>query len=252
MDAVNHLPRFDARWALFLDVDGTLVEFAPTPDAVRVGQRLVELLNRLNTALGGAVALVSGRPIAKLDELFDPLRLPAAGNHGIERRDATGETFLPDIQPRDLDPVRAAFERFAEDNAGVVVEDKGTSVALHYRLAPEAADSARRLAHSIMLDIGSGFCTQTGKMLVELRPAGADKGGAIEAFMTEPPFAGRVPVFIGDDETDEDGFAAVNRIGGHSIRVGDADSSVASWWACDIGAVLDWLEQIATEVRAEA
>lgn len=251
MDAANHLPRFDTRWALFLDVDGTLVEFAPTPDAVKVGRRLVDMLARLNTALGGAVALVSGRPIAKLDELFDPLRLPAAGNHGLERRDSAGELSLPDIQPRELDPVRTAFERFADENAGVVVEDKGTSVALHYRLAPEIAETARRLAHSVMLDMGSGFRTQNGKMLVELRPAGTDKGDAIEAFMTEPPFAGRVPVFIGDDVTDEDGFAAVNRMGGHSVRVGETDGSVAAWRVSDIGAVLDWLEQIASEARAE-
>jgi len=148
--------------------------------------------------------------------------------------------------------VRTAFERFAEEHAGVVVEDKGTSVALHYRLAPEIADAAQRLANRVMLDIGAGFRTQNGKMLVELRPAGADKGTAIEAFMAEPPFAGRVPVFIGDDVTDEDGFAAVNLMGGHSVRVGASNGSVAAWRVSDIGAVLDWLERIAGEARTDA
>ncbi len=251
MDAANHLPRPDARWALFLDVDGTLVEFAPTPDAVRVGRRLVDLLDRLNTTLGGAVALVSGRPIARLDELFAPLCLPAAGNHGLERRDVSGNLAASDVAPASLDPVRRAFERFADENIGIVVEDKGTSMALHYRLAPEAAAVAESLAEKILRELGPGFRTQRGKMLVEVRPDGADKGSAIECFMAEPPFTGRVPVFIGDDVTDEDGFAAVNRMGGHSIRVGRPDGSAAEWRVSDIGAVLDWLELIATGTRAE-
>ncbi len=252
MDAANFLPRPDPRWALFLDVDGTLVDIAPTPDAVEVGHRLVELLAALDTALGGAVALVSGRPIATLDELFQPLRLPAAGNHGVERRTITGDFLTPDIEPGTLDPVRAAFERFADERAGVVVEDKGLSVAAHFRLAPEARDAAECLAESLLQSLGPRFCMQPGKMMVELRPAGADKGSAIQAFMAEPPFAGRVPVFIGDDVTDEDGFEAVNRLGGHSIRVGEAESTVAQWRVAGIDAVLDWLAQIVSASNAEA
>ncbi|MHA1108606.1 MAG: trehalose-phosphatase [Alphaproteobacteria bacterium] len=252
MDSATHLPRPDARWALFLDVDGTLVEFAPTPDAVKVGRRLVDLLDRLNATLGGAVALVSGRPIAKLDELFAPLRLPAAGNHGLERRDMSGNLTAPGVEPASLDPVRSAFERFADENIGIVVEDKGASVALHYRLAPEAAAAVESLADDVLRDLGPGFRIQRGKMLVELRPDGADKGSAIESFMADPPFAGRVPVFIGDDVTDEDGFAAVNRMGGFSIRVGRPNGSVAGWRVADIGAVLDWLELIATGSRVQS
>ena len=252
MDAASPLPQPDQRWALFLDVDGTLVEIAPTPDAVKVGRRLVALLGALDTSLGGAVALVSGRPIEVLDELFLPLRLSAAGNHGIERRDNGGAVSRPDIDPGALDPVRAAFDRFADERAGVVVEDKGLAVALHYRLAPEAEDAAARLAGNLLQALGPGYRMQHGKMMIELRPSGADKGSAIRLFMAEPPFAGRVPVFIGDDVTDEDGFDAVNRLGGHSIRVGTADGSVARWRLAGIDAVLDWLELIVTASSARA
>ncbi len=252
MDAASPLPQPDQRWALFLDVDGTLVEIAPTPDAVKVGRRLVALLGALDASLGGAVALVSGRPIEVLDELFLPLRLAAAGNHGLERRDNGGAVSRPDIDPSVLDPARAAFDRFADERAGVVVEDKGLSVALHYRLAPEAEDAAAGLAGNLLQALGPEFRIQHGKMMIELRPSGADKGSAIELFMAEPPFAGRVPVFIGDDVTDEDGFDAVNRLGGQSIRVGAADGGVARWRVADIEAVLDWLELVVTASNAAA
>jgi trehalose 6-phosphate phosphatase len=250
MDAVNHLPRPDPRWALFLDVDGTLVDIAPTPDAVTVGHRLVALLGVLNATLDGAVALISGRQIAKLDELFTPLLLPAAGNHGLERRNGDGVTVSPGVAPNMLDPVRADFDRFADARAGVVVEDKELSIALHYRLAPETAAPARRFAESLAARLGPGFRVQPGKMMVELRPVGADKGSGIEAFMAEPPFAGRIPVFVGDDVTDEDGFNAVNRLGGHSIRVGNSIATVAHWRVAGIDALLDWLGQIAATLPA--
>lgn len=244
MDVAKLLPRPGSRWALFLDVDGTLIEFAPTPDAVKVGRRLVDLLGRLDAVLGGAAALVSGRPIAKLDDLFQPLRLPAAGVHGLERRDTAGQVTTAAIDCTALDRARIAFARFAADNPGVVLEDKGLSVAMHFRLAPHAETELNRLADRVQHELGPDFRLQFGKMLVELRPAGADKGSAIQAFMAEPPFAGRVPVFIGDDVTDEDGFATVNRLGGHSVRVGPADDTNAQWRAAGIGAVLDWLTLI--------
>jgi trehalose 6-phosphate phosphatase len=252
MAIATSLPRPGSNWALFLDVDGTLVEIAPVPDAVRVADGVIELLGALAAALGGAVALVSGRPIDTLDELFRPLVLPTAGNHGLEQRTSAGELTLPKIPPRVLDPVREAFQRLAADFPGAVVEDKTYAVALHYRLAPGldglAADAAARLAQQM----GPAFCVQHGKMMVEVRPTGAHKGTVVEAFMAAPPFAGRTPVFIGDDVTDEDGFAAVNRMGGHAIRVGGAEQSAAGWQVAGVAALRDWLAQVAAAARSGA
>lgn len=247
MHSAISLPTIEGIWALFLDVDGTLVPIAPAPDAVVVDGRVIALLDRLDTALDGAVALISGRTIAKLDELFAPLRLAGAGNHGLERRNAAGTVTGPDpdMDPAALDPVRAAFADFAAATDGVLVEDKIASVALHYRRAPGAEPDARRLARRLAAALGPAFHVQHGKMLAEVRPAGTDKGRMVDAFMAEPPFAGRVPVFIGDDITDEDGFEAVNRLGGHSIRIGGAENSAARWCCPDVAALLDWLDGVA-------
>lgn len=220
MDPTCPLPEPNDRWALFLDVDGTLIEIADAPDAVTVDPEVIEILTGLDHRFGHALALVSGRPIATLDRFFAPLRLAVAGLHGLERRTAAGALCRPASDPSALDRVRDRLRRFAAVHRGVLVEDKGLTVALHYRGAPEHADAVARLGAEFGADLGDSFVVQRSKMVLEFRPLGPDKGDVVEAFMAAPPFAGRTPVFIGDDVTDEDGFRAANRMHGHSIKVG--------------------------------
>ena len=235
------MPPCSRSWAFFLDIDGTLLDIAETPDAAEVTRRERALVRRLHDASGGALALVSGRSLAAIDELFAPLKLAAAGQHGIERRDAQGRVHSGDY-PRQ--PLRRAAKKigdFAARHAGLVFEDKGTSFSLHYRLAPELADAAHGTVREAAAEVGDWLEVQHGKMVVELKPAGRDKGVAIEEFLHEPPFAGRSPVFIGDDVTDEDGFRVVNAAGGHSIKVGEGRTR-ARWQIADPSAARAWLE----------
>ena len=242
-------PRTTDSWAFFLDVDGTLFEHADRPDAVRADPAVVQLLAGLRAATGGALALISGRPVAYIDMLFDPLRVPAAGLHGAERRDALGKLHrhaLPEI------PLRHAAERlaaFAALNVGLVFEDKGLGLALHFRQAPHLAGAANEIAATVAAELGDGFELLRGKMVIEIKPGGHDKGAAIEDFLREPPFPGRAPVFIGDDLTDEYGFSVVNRLGGHSIKVG-TDDTIARWRLADASAVRGWLAQCTEALRA--
>ncbi len=237
------LPAPAAQWALFLDVDGTLVEIAADPDGVEVSTHLVGLLDRLNAKFGGAVALVSGRTIATLDRLFAPLQLKAAGNHGLERRGADGRVVRPARSPA-IDTVRAEMAAFAAAHPGVIVEDKSLSVALHYRNRPQAAGAAAALAEDLTGRYDGELVIQHGKMMVEVRPGLGDKGTAIAGFLDEKPFTGRVPVFIGDDVTDEDGFRLINARGGYSIRVGNETETCADYRVPNVVGVIRWLEEI--------
>ncbi len=205
------------RVALFLDVDGTLLDIAKRPDAVRVTAPLRELLEALLHDNGGAVALVSGRNLANLDQLFEPLTFPAAGLHGLERRTAQGI-----IHRRDTSTALGAVRVFLSDNAcaGLLVEDKGGAIVLHYRERPELESRARELAAEAATIAGGGWTAVAGKMSMELRLADVGKNHALEEFMREAPFAGRVPAFLGDDHTDEDGFAYVNSQAGWSVHIG--------------------------------
>ncbi len=235
-------------WALFLDVDGTLVPIAETPDAVAVSVRLCEALRDVMPALDGAVALISGRRIADLDRLFAPLRLPAAGLHGLERRDAAG-TVNRIGGSAGLDDLREPLRAFAAAHPGVLLEDKGPALALHYRRAPAAAEAVRQLAAEMTAAMQGKVRVLFGKMVVEFALPLADKGMAIAAFMAEAPFAGRRPVFIGDDVTDEDGFAMVNKLGGYSVRVGAIEASAATYQLADVAAVVDLLHALPTQLR---
>ena len=183
-------PPFESNWALFLDIDGTLLEIAATPQAVHPVGADTRLIGALHEKANGALALVSGRSLAKIDELFAPLKLPAAGQHGVERRDAHGKVYRPSF-PADV-LARAAQELadFASRHAGLVFEHKGYSMALHYRLAPRLAGAAHAVVREAARAVGHGVEVQRGKMVAELKLTGHDKGRAIQAFMKEKPFAG--------------------------------------------------------------
>lgn len=225
--------------ALFLDVDGALLEFADAPGGVVVPDGLVARLSALSAQRGGALALVSGRDIATLDRLFAPLELACAGLHGLQRRH--GDAMVDTIDaPARMDEIRAAARAVVAKYPGSLVEEKGPAIAFHWRAEPLAASDFEGLAAMAVMEL-PGYHLQHGDHVVELRPAGADKGSAIEAFMREPPFAGRAPVFAGDDLTDEHGFEVVNRLGGTSVLVGTREPSQARCGLADPAAVRAWL-----------
>ncbi|HET6469851.1 MAG TPA: trehalose-phosphatase [Geminicoccaceae bacterium] len=246
-DDPTPLPR-PAETALFLDFDGTLVEIAPTPESVVAAPGLADLLARLDERLGGALAVVSGRPVEQIDGFLAPLRLPVAGLHGLDCRLADGRRVrrVPDGLEPALDRARQRFGAFVADRPGTRLEDKALTVALHYRLAPAAEAAARALAAEVAAGSGGLLEVRTGKMVLELAPPGRTKGDAVRDLLGEPPFRGRRPVFCGDDVTDEDGFRAVAAMGGLGIRVGDPSVPTA---ACgrlaDVQAMLDWLQALA-------
>jgi trehalose 6-phosphate phosphatase len=231
--------------APFLDVDGTLVEFAPTPDSVRVPPQTLDLLRALTLRTGGSLALISGRPIAELDELFAPLLMPAAGLHGFERRNALG---MYQRHPLPAGPLvefaRKAMHRIADRHTGLLVEDKRFALALHYRQAPHLANRVADAMAAIAERVTPDLELQFGKSVVELRPSGATKGGAVRDFMLEAPFRGRRPVYIGDDLTDETGFECVNAMGGLSIGVNISWPTAAQLQLPDPAAVHFWLHEL--------
>ncbi len=235
------LPSWRDDWALFLDVDGTMLEIAATPEAVRVPTRAFAAIAAASERLAGAVALVSGRSIADLDRLFAPLRLPIAGAHGAQRRTAAGVVHAQRYAPL-LAPAREVLTFWAAEHRGTLLEDKQDSLALHYRNAPLLEPAARRAVTAALTAAGTAFHLQEGKKVLEIKPRATSKGRAIEEFMAEPPFIGRQPIFLGDDLTDEAGFEVVNRLGGHSIAVGAERHTHARWRLNDEKHVLDWLE----------
>ncbi len=226
-------------WALFLDVDGCLLDFSDTPDGVIVPPSLPARLDALAQRLGGALALVSGRTLAGLDRLFAPLRLPAAGLHGLERRHDGIHVASP-AAPVALAEVRDEALRLADRYPGAVIEDKGAAIALHWRTAPQAATDFSAFAANALRRL-PGYRLQHGNHVVELRLDSADKGDAIAAFLDEAPFRDRLPVFAGDDLTDEHGFDVVNARGGVSVLVGAREPSTARWHLRDPAAVHEWL-----------
>ena len=233
-------PALHPEWAYFLDMDGTLITLTLSPDGVRVDRRLRRTIEALHDFAGGAVALITGRPIADVDRLFPGLELLTAGQHGLERRTATGRVVRHAPPARRLDAARRRLGEAAARHPGLLLEDKGLSLALHYRRAPQLAGYAHRLARSQAAALGEGYGLRAGKRVIEIAPRGKDKGGAIAAFMAEAPFRGRTPVFLGDDVTDEFGFRTVNQLDGHSIKVGPGRTE-ARWRLADVAAVRRWL-----------
>ncbi|HKA57449.1 MAG TPA: trehalose-phosphatase [Gemmatimonadales bacterium] len=230
-----------AEWAYFLDLDGTLLDFTDAPGAARFDDALRGLIGALFKKTGGAVALISGRALADIDRMLDGVHLPAAGQHGTERRDARGRITRHTFPLERLEWAHARLAGAAAGHAGLLVEHKGLSLALHYRRAPRLGGYAHRLARSLAPRLGAQFCIQPGKRIVEVKPAGKDKGAAVVEFMAEEPFRGRTPVFVGDDLTDEFAFRAVNRLGGYSIKVG-AGHTAARWRLRDVRAVRQWFD----------
>lgn len=226
--------------ALFLDLDGTLVPFAASPDAVRPDPVRNMLLARLGDRLHGRLAIISGRAIPDIDRVLDRSVIAVAGVHGMERRMASGSRVVPPAHPK-VGNAHDAFSEFAATQPGLLLENKGYSVALHYRGAPASGPAVRALAQRLAAQ--TGLTLQEGVMVAELRTPGADKGEAIRAFMAEKPFLDAHPVFIGDDLTDEHGFAAVTELGGTAILAGPLRATSAAWRLDDAAAVLDWLKR---------
>ena len=210
--------------ALFLDFDGTLVDIVERPDAVTVDPALPDVLLRLQERLGGALAIVSGRPIAFLDPHFAPHRFDIAGLHGLEHR-IGGRLFLcdPDEHPALRELVGRLTDTVAQ-KPGILIEDKGCSVAIHWRLAPQEKDFALATARAAIEALGGEYRVQYGKAVAEILPAAAGKGKVIERFLHQAPYAGRRPIFAGDDLTDENGFKTVNAHDGLSIRIGEGET----------------------------
>jgi len=205
--------------------------------------RLPGLIARLAKERQGALALISGRPLAQLDRLFQPWHGAAAGLHGIERRRADGTLDrIPDSAGEAaLDRIRPKLAALAGEGSGLTLEDKGAALALHYRAVPAREPEIRNYAETLQREEGMTLRLIAGKMVFEFQPHSANKGAAIAAFLAEPPFLGRRPVFVGDDTTDEDGFAEVRRRDGIAVRVGSPSTTAANYRLPTVGAVLDWL-----------
>jgi len=241
--AIQAVPLPDSHWCLFLDVDGTLLELAPTPGAVVVDPSLLRLLQRLRKAASGAVALVSGRTLGDLDRLFGTLALPVAGLHGCERRDARGNVQIADVVNAQLAGVREGLRSLAARQPGVMVEDKGVALALHFQGARDLEHQLRAEVALLAAPLVPEYMLLDGHAVIEVKPAAHSKDSAVTAYMNESPFQGRLPIFIGDDQTDYGGFAAVRRFDGLAIAVGPRVKS--EWWLPGPKAVHQWLEQLA-------
>jgi len=229
--------------ALFLDFDGTLVELAETPDAIRVSPTLGALLRHLVQRLNGRIALVTGRAIADLERHLECSGLAVSGSHGLELRLRDG-SHVPLAVAYDLTEAREQVTSLAEATPGLLVEHKPFGVALHYRQAPEAEERVGAALKELAKR--SGLSLQQGKMVIELRPPGADKGDAVRAFMTEPDFAGARPLFVGDDLTDEDAFRAAAELGGGGVLVGPERETAAKWRLSCVSSVAAWLAEAAS------
>ena len=229
--------------AILLDVDGTIVDIAPTPEAIDVPASLRRALARLIERTGGAVALVSGRPLADLDRLFAPLRLAAVGVHGAELRPLGGAAARTARPPRLDDELKRRLTAIA--GAGVRVEDKGYSIALHYRQAPEQEQAVRAAVAKVCAEPWPVAVEMLpGKAVVEIKPAGFSKATGVRALMMNAPFAGRRPIFVGDDTTDETVFAIMPELDGLAFSVGREVAGVAGHFPTP-ASVRAWLDRIA-------
>lgn len=228
--------------SLFIDLDGTLIELASRPDAITIDERLRDVLSCLRNVLRNRIVIVSGRPASELKRLLRLPGLAVAGSHG-------GELHLPDGRhclPSSVSPPEYVLSRLrlvAAMHPGVILEEKPLGLAIHFRLAPEAADDCQRAAEEIAATEGYGL--QPGKMVFELKFHSATKGDAVSQLMKEQPLSGGTPLFIGDDLTDEAGFETATRLGGAGVLVGMPRQTHASYRLDSVAMALDWLEDSA-------
>lgn len=232
-----------ARCALFLDFDGVLVDIAPRPDAVQVAPGLVALLQRLADRLHGRLAVVSGRPVAEIDHFLQRAAPHVVGLHGAEGRGPDG-VLRQALPAPGLAKARRILQQVATDHPALLLEDKGLALALHWRAAPELGAIALQAAGQAQAAAGSDMALQPGKMVIELKPAGINKGGALADLMTRPPFAGATPIMLGDDLTDESAFQAAARLGGAGVLVGPMRETAANHSLPDVAAVHSWLRAL--------
>ncbi|MES2405308.1 MAG: trehalose-phosphatase [Pseudomonadota bacterium] len=241
----------DTGWALFLDVDGTLLDIACCPDDVRVDPRLHDDLQRLRERLDGALALLSGRTLSQVDALFDWNRHAAAGLHGAELRGPDGQARITGDAAA-FARIRSQAVELVAATQGVMLEDKRLALALHCRHAPAACDAAEHIAQTLLHEAGRHYVLQRGDHVFELKPAGVDKGRALAALMRAVPFRGRTPWMLGDDLTDEDAFRHVNTNGGVSVIVGARRPTEARYALDDPAAVRAWLRALAEAAMKRA
>ena len=231
-----------SRYALFMDLDGTLVDFAPRPEAVRADAALLRLLRELGERCGGALALVSGRAIVSLDAVTAPERFLASGLHGFERRDHEGIVQQhPAPAAASLEALRELMRACVARHPALFLEDKGAALALHYRGAPQLREFVEQTLAAVPDLAARGLRIQHGHMVAEVVPASVNKGSALAEFMREPPFRGRLPLYVGDDLTDEPAFHWVNLAGGLSVVVNPRRPSAAMAALAGVAAVRDWL-----------
>jgi trehalose 6-phosphate phosphatase len=231
--------------ALYLDIDGTILDLAPSPETVEVPVWMVPLLQRLSARLDGAVAFVSGRTIAAIDHLFRPLTFPAVGVHGGEVRTADGEIVIDRQLTAELQAAEPLLQQAIAKIHGVQLENKRSVIALHYRSVPERGREVLKVAELVASGLGGQFSVLMGKCVVEIRPRHLTKGSAIRQLMERAPFRDRIPIFAGDDTTDEDAFEVVNGLGGISLRVGDDIPTAAKFRLATPDQLRSWLLEVA-------
>ncbi|MDQ0349340.1 trehalose-phosphatase [Ancylobacter vacuolatus] len=241
-EPLSLLPRPD--WALFLDIDGTLIEHADHPEGVSIPTGLPDLLAQLQVALDGAVALVSGRTIDWMDRRFAPARLAASGQHGAEVRLAPDAPSVPIPLPRWRRPLEEALSAVLATWPGVFIEHKPLSLAVHFRAVPDFGEAIMDKVMEIGTGIDGGVEFLKGKYVIEVRQAGRNKGTAVAELMNSALFTGRRPVFLGDDVTDEDGFRAVRAAGGLALAVGARPTEQADYRLASPSEVRRWLTDL--------
>ncbi|MGI9203817.1 MAG: trehalose-phosphatase [Woeseiaceae bacterium] len=237
-----HPPQIDAHTsALFLDVDGTLLELEEYPEDVRADLKLLDMLSAIAEKLGGALALVSGRSLKEIDRIFYPKIFAASGEHGAETRDDRGCILTIPGTPIDA-LITEDVVAFARTNE-LLLENKQHGIALHYRQNPEFEDACRRLMQSVLAELPEEYRLIDGKMVFEITRRVHNKGDAVKTLLDMAPFHGRSPIYVGDDVTDEDGFKAANDLAGTSVRIGQSDSTVARYAIDDVSTARAWLSQ---------
>ena len=248
-DLLTAPPVLPGKFAFFFDLDGTLAGIKPHPDEVVVPDTVLENLQQLSRMNEGALALISGRSMAELDVLASPYHFPLAGVHGAERRDIHDQLHIVSLPDTLIQALHTQLSSALEMLPGTELEAKGMAFALHYRQAPHHEAAIFAVARSVA-EAHPELALQPGKCVVEIKPAGINKGAAIAAFMAEAPFKGRTPVFFGDDLTDEAGFRVVNQAQGMSVKVGSGET-IAGWRLENVASVWQWISDVANQQQQQ-